>query len=219
MKKLIAIICFSIFAMGSANSGIIAGISGNIGMLDAKGTESVDGGNSTADKTEDLEIGFMSVFAEATLGDNVRVGLSYVPYALESETSENTRNDNCTHDGASGCTSTSNKVQVDVEDMASFYLSYYIDNFFFKAGVTSADVVTNESLATGSKYGDASLDGYFVGAGFDAELDSGLFVRSEIALTQYSDIQLDSTGSDNSNQINVTNLDGMTASVSVGKAF
>ena len=51
MKKLIAIICFSIFAMGSANSEIIAGISGNIGMLDAKGTESVDGGNSTADKT------------------------------------------------------------------------------------------------------------------------------------------------------------------------
>ena len=46
MKKLIAIICFSIFAMGSANSEIIAGISGNLGMLDAKGTESVDGGNS-----------------------------------------------------------------------------------------------------------------------------------------------------------------------------
>jgi len=219
MKKLIAIICFSIFAMGSANSEIIAGISGNLGMLDAKGTESVDGGNSTADRTEDLEIGYMSVFAETAVIDNVRVGISYVPYALESETSENTRNDNCTHNGAGACSSTSNKVQVDVENMASFYMSYYVDAFFFKAGITTADVVTNESLATGSKYGDASLDGYFLGAGFDAELDSGLFVRSEVALTNYSDIQLDSTGSDNSNQINVTNLDGVTASISVGKAF
>ena len=219
MKKLIAILCFSIFAMSSANSEIIAGISGNYGMLDAKGVESVDGGNTTADTTEDLEIGYISVFAETKVADSVRVGLMYVPYALESETSENTRNDNCTHDGATGCTATSNTVQVDVENMASFYMSYHIDAFFFKAGITTADVVTNESLATGSKYGDASLDGYFVGAGFDTELDSGLFVRSELALTQYADIKLDSSGSDNSNQINVSNLDGLTASISVGKSF
>ena len=125
----------------------------------------------------------------------------------------------CTHDGATGCTATSNTVQVDVENMASFYMSYHIDAFFFKAGITTADVVTNESLATGSKYGDASLDGYFVGAGFDTELDSGLFVRSELALTQYADIKLDSSGSDNSNQSNVSNLDGLTASISVGKSF
>ena len=94
MKKLIAILCFSIFAIGSANAEIIAGISGNYGMLDAKGIESVDGGNSTADTTEDLEIGYISVFAEAEVVDSVRVGLTYVPYALESETAENTRNDN-----------------------------------------------------------------------------------------------------------------------------
>ncbi len=219
MKKLIAILCFSIFAIGSANAEIIAGISGNYGMLDAKGIESVDGGNSTADTTEDLEIGYISVFAEAEVVDSVRVGLTYVPYALESETAENTRNDNCGHNGSTGCTATSNTVQVDVENMASFYMSYHVDAFFFKAGITTADVVTNESLATGSKYGDASLDGYFVGAGFDTELDSGLFVRSELALTQYADIKLDSTGSDNSNQINVSNLDGLTASISVGKSF
>ena len=95
MKKLIAILCFSIFAIGSANSEIIAGISGNYGMLDAKGVESLDGGNTTADTTEDLEIGYISVFAETKVADSdVRVGLMYVPYALESETSENTRNDN-----------------------------------------------------------------------------------------------------------------------------
>ena len=44
-------------------------------------------------------------------------------------------------------------------------------------------------------------------------------MRSELALTQYADIKLDSTGSDNSNQINVSNLDGLTASISVGKSF
>ena len=58
------------------------------------------------------------------------------------------------------------------------------DSFFVKAGVMSADIETNESLATGSQYDDASLEGTFVGAGVERDFGTDMFIRSEINFTK-----------------------------------
>ena len=249
MKKLLTFLCLSFFAVSSANSEISVGISGTLGMLDAEGKETISGATggdvtwgatsanarsaatataaTTQNDTEDLIIGYGALWAEGHLGSNIRAGFSIVPYALESETTENARNDNCTqaeahlssNSSAGVCTETTNKVQVDLVNLMSLYLSYHTDAFFVKAGVMSGDLETDESLSTGSKYGDASLEGTFLGAGIERDLGTDMFVRTEVLFTKFDDIKLTGTGSDNTTTIDVTNLDGMNASVSVGKTF
>ena len=49
MKKLLAILCFGMFAMGSANAEYSIGLSGNAGFLDATGKETINGGIKQGD--------------------------------------------------------------------------------------------------------------------------------------------------------------------------
>ena len=258
MKKILAVICFSFLSLNFANAEILSiGVSGNVGLLEADGKETITGtsqrdityGNnntrlradgvsstSTTKGAEDVYIGYVSLFGEAHLLDTgLRVGVSYVPYALESETTDNTRNDNCSRDysdgktGSNTCTATKQTVQIDVEDLITMYVAYhhevdlgFVDSVFVKGGVIEADVITKEKLASGSQYGNTTLSGQFIGLGVEKNMDNGLFVRVEGNVTQYQDIKLTNqlTGTDeNKNTIDITNMDGATATLSIGKSF
>ena len=54
-------------------------------------------------------------------------------------------------------------------------------------------------------------------------MDNGLFVRVEGNVTQYQNIKLvnqaDGTVDENANTIDITGLDGATATLSIGKSF
>ena len=250
MKKLLFGIFISLLSFTAANSEISVGVSGTLGMLDAEGKETISGStNAGIDKdaddddvaraatataatsqsdTEDLVIGYASIWVEGHLGSNFRAGINYVPYALESETTENTRVDNCNHaEGQlnepvadqSACATTTNKVAVDLVNLAQLYLSYHTDSFFVKAGVMTADIETNENLATGSQYDDASLEGTFVGAGIERDFGNEMFIRSEVNFTKFDDIKLTGKGTDNTTTIDITDLGGINATVSLGKTF
>jgi hypothetical protein len=258
MKKILAVICFSFLSFNFANAETLSlGVSGNVGLLEANGKETItgtseravgygntnirrraDGVSSTSSTTgaEDAYIGYVSVFGEAHLLDTgLRVGVSYVPYALESETTDNTRHDNCSRDysdgktGSNTCTATKQTVQIDVEDLITMYVAYhhevdlgFVDSVFIKGGVIEADVMTKEKLASGSQYGNTTLEGSFIGLGVEKNMDNGLFVRVEGNVTAYQDIQLKNqlTGTDeNRNTIDITGMDGATATLSIGKSF
>ena len=256
MKKILAVICFSFLSLNFANAEIVSvGISGNVGLLEADGQETLTGtsqrdityGNNntrlradgvsstkTTKGAEDIAIGYVSVFGEVHLLETgIRVGGSYVPYALESETTDNTRNDNCQNNdntNHAACTATAHTVQIDVEDMITMYLAYHhdldlglVDSVFVKGGIIEADIITKESLASGTSYGNAELSGQFIGLGIEKNMDNGLFVRVEGNMTQYQDIKLQGTNEDaedaNTNTIDITNLDGATATLSIGKSF
>ena len=255
MKKILAVICFSFLSFNFANAEILSvGVSGNVGLLEANGQETITGtseravtygginvsrradGVSSTKKSkgaEDIAIGYLTLFGEAHLLDTgLRVGVSYVPYALESETTENTRNDNCQNNDGTGhraCTATAQTVQVDIEDMITMYVAYHhevdfgvVDSVFVKGGVIEADVMTKEKLSSGSQYGNAELSGQFIGLGVEKNMDNGLFVRVEGNVTQYQNIKLTNqlTGTDeNKNTIDITDMDGATATLSIGKSF
>jgi opacity protein-like surface antigen len=190
------------------------GATANVGKYSPSGTETIN--SATPESTsEDIYVPYASIFGEIHLNDNFRLGMNYVPYALESETTENARVSTtpAVSDGT-------NNVQVDVENLASVYISLYHDTgAFVKAGFMQGDLKTNESLYTGSTYGDAELEGYVVGGGFEKNLNDGIFIRSEINYSEFDDITLNSSGSDNSNKIEVKDLDGITGALSVGKTF
>jgi len=259
MKKILAVICFSFLSLNFANAEILSvGISGNIGLLEADGKETITGtsqrdityGNnntrlradgvsstSTTKGAEDVFIGYVSLFGEAHIfNSGVRVGVSYVPYALESETTDNTRNDNCSRDYSDGktgnntCTPTKQQVQIDVEDLISTYIAYhhvlddglFINSVFVKGGIIEADVITKEKLSEGSKYPNAELSGQFFGIGAEKNMDNGLFVRLEAGITEYDSIKLTNGSTDaheNNNTIDITGLEGATATFSIGKSF
>ena len=256
MKKILAVICFSFLSLSSANAGILTlGISGNAGLLSADGKETITGtsetnvvwnataaqartagteSTSSSKGSDDMAIGYVSLFGEVGVFDTgLRVGISYVPYALESETTENVRNDNCsnpeqhTSTGNNTCAPSTNKVGVDLEDLISTYVSYhhnldvpFISSVFIKAGLIEADIITRDILTSGSAYGNSSLSGSFFGLGIEKNIPGeGMFVRLEGNVTEYDSIKLTNTNSDNTNTIDITGLDGATATISIGKTF
>ena len=258
MKKILAAICFSFLSLSFANAGILTlGISGNASLLSVDGKETISGttnagvdwgdtsagtraATATAATTEstsdDLAIGYITLFGELGLFDTgLRVGLSYVPYALESETTENVRNDNCSQvEGhldepvaSQTCSATTSKVGVDLEDLITMYVSYhhdldlpFVSSVFIKAGIIEADVITRDVLSSGSQYPNTSLAGDFFGLGFEKNLEEqGLFVRLEGGITEFDSIKLVNSNSENSNTINITGMDGASATISIGKTF
>tara|TARA_B110000091_G_C13739729_1_gene442782 strand:- start:239 stop:1012 length:774 start_codon:yes stop_codon:yes gene_type:complete len=257
MKKILAVICFSFLSLNLANAEILSfGVSGNVGMLKADGKETITGtserattgsgagvvsmykeaGTSTTQiskASEEVYIGYVSLFGEAHILDSgLRLGLSYVPYALESETTDNARNNMCTNNDGKvhvACTVTNQTVQIDVEDLVTLYVAYhhevdlgFVDSVFIKAGIMEADIITKEKLASGSEYGNTILEGQLLGLGAEKNLDDGMFVRFEANMTQYDSIKLSNLNTadhENDNTIEIDDLDGATATLSIGKSF
>ena len=138
MKKFLTVMFASFLSLSYANAEILSvGVSGNLGLLTAKGKETVTGvtnlvrtgsesvftTSSTATSTTDQEsdnlaIGYVSLFSELHLFDTgLRLGGSYVPSPLTSETTNSVRQ---TDKGqASGATTVNQKVQVNLEEILS----------------------------------------------------------------------------------------------------
>lgn len=218
MKKLFAIIFSSVFLfLNSANAelGINVGISGQIGVFEASATETEDTEKSREDDAM-AAFGYVSVFLEKDLGQYITVGVDYVPSALESETVDETRSDLLAKaDGAAG--SVTQKVQVDFEDLTTFYVALNLnENFYLKAGIAQVDLITNETLGTGSTYGNASLDGTVLGAGYNKNFDNGMFVRAEGTYQEFDGVTINGSGD---TSVTADEINGVSGKISIGKSF
>ena len=189
MKKFLTIAAFMLFAFTSAQAEKVRmGVTLQAGYFEATGASEIFSGahssgaspgtvtKSTATDGDDAEgeFGYGSIFAEVMATDNIGIGVSYVPMALESETTENLQT--TTTASATG----TNKVQIDFEDLTTIYALFYpVENLYLKAGYMEVEVKTNENLATGGAYGNTTLDGFTVGIGYNYDMDNGVFVRFE----------------------------------------
>jgi hypothetical protein len=224
MKKLLSFVFLSFFAFGQSNAEQFSvGISGNAGLLDADGKETFNSGTTTT--SEEMYIGYASIFGEwhaiSVEEIGISVGANFVPYALESETTDSVRVPYETEDGS--LSSGTQTVQVDIENLGELYVALRkeipVGTFFVKAGIVEADLITNELLATGSKYGNTNLTGTFYGAGIERDIPNDLFIRAEVKMSEFDDVNLTSTGSDNTNKIDISNMSGLSGVISVGKTF
>ena len=216
MKKLIALMfTFSIIMLNNvtAEIGLNVGLSGNLAVFHATGTENENGELSSEDATG--VAGYGSIFVEKTLGDRFLIGIDYVPTALESETSETVVEDITT---SLTSTSQTNKVQVDFEDLTTLYLGLNVtENLYVKAGMVQVDVITNETLGTGSTYGNASLDGTMFGLGYNHSYGNGISTRIEGSYMDFDDASV--TASNTDNKISLKGLEGASAKISLVKSF
>ena len=238
------------FSFASADSLRVAiGASGNLGLLSADGEEhsfiarnAAGSRNQIEKKTQDIAFGTANLFAEIMMPfhNELRVGISYVPYTISTDTTEskyssfgvcnnpgvacntNTNDTSSKQNGrGTGEADITQKVQVDLNDMTTFYVAYHHDmGVFIKAGVVQADLITNEVLQTNSKYGNTTLDGYTASIGYEHSLSNGLFIRGAADYTQFDTVALSSTGvGANQNKVVIKNLSGPSGTLSIGKNF
>ena len=223
MKKItIAILfLFSTISLASADLGINIGASASLGVFHADGKETRDhttGSDEIKNKNATGVAGFSSFFIEKTLGPYITVGYDYVPDTLSSDTAENVQCDNMTAaKNPANCTDNlaTNTVQIDFNDLTTYYATLNVGDVYFKYGMMEVDVITNESLATGSTYGNTSLDGTMYGVGYHKTFDNTIFIRGEAMMLDFDSAKM--TSGDNTIELN--NLEGAMGKVSIGKSF
>tara|TARA_B100000780_G_scaffold68295_1_gene45181 strand:+ start:64 stop:711 length:648 start_codon:yes stop_codon:yes gene_type:complete len=215
MKKIITaiVILLGTISTASADLGINVGIAGNTSIWHATGVE--QNTNDTT-QTEDAVgvAGYDSYFIEKTLGSRITIGYEHTPDALTTDTAENNRDTLTTGNSHETLI---NKVQLKFENLDMLYVHLNIsESVYVKLGQTSVDVITNESLATGSTYSDFSLDGSLVGAGYNKSFSNGIFLRGEFNLLEFDDSGK-KTSIDNTVQLN--GLEGAQAKFALGYSF
>ena len=166
------------------------GVSGALTFIDASGTET-EGGEKNSDDANNTVV-IPSVFAEYVFSDTISVGLDYIP--LKADVSDKTRKRTETETSVTGTattttTSRTQSAQAELENHVTLYANYAFGNgAYFKGGIANVSLNTDESLGTGSKYGNVDIMGYVLGFG----VDSGNW-RTEVTYTDYEDISLTSS--------------------------
>ena len=181
MKKIIFTLLASVFYMTSvsADMGVNLGASLSAGLFSATGKE-VDTGPNLTETTEDAEHGeaaFSSIFIEKDLGDRFTVGIDWVLSTLSTDTVESRRQDKTTGTSSSNV---ENKIGIDFDNLTTYYVSFNVnENLYAKVGVATVDIITKETLGTGSTYGDTDMDGTVLGVGYNATFGNSAFIRVE----------------------------------------
>ena len=217
MKKIILSLVSAMFLISTASAeiGVNVGITGTTMLFAATGSEQ-QAGTPTETKDSDTEIGagtYGSIFIEKEIG-RFAIGYTHTPDVFSTPTAETIKQDMTGAEQAH--VARNNTVQVDFNEMNQIYAKVMVtEHMYIMAGAMELEVVTNESLATGSTYGNTTLDGTSVGVGYHKELDNTLFFRVEGQYMTFDGVTLSSAD----NTIKLDTLDGVTASISVGKSF
>ena len=172
-----------------ANADVRFGLSAAYTQIEADGTETEGGEKTNGSASNDVII--PSIFVEIS-GEKFGVGLDYIP--LDADVSDKTKSRTDTETSVTGTktttsTSRTQKAQAEISDHFTLYATLALtDTFYLKGGMAQFSLNTNESLGTGSKYGNVDVDGIVYGFGFT---DGNS--RLELAYTDYEDISLTST--------------------------
>ncbi len=211
-QLIVALIMLSFTSVSFAE--VKYGVSGALTFIEASGTET-EGGEKNSDDADNIAI-IPSVFAEYAFTDSISVGLDYIP--MKADVSDKTKKRSDTETSVTGTatttsTSRTQSAQAELKDHVTLYANYNFDSgLYLKGGVANVTLNTDESLGTGSKYGNVDITGYVLGFG----VDSGNW-RTEVLFTDYEDISLTSsvarTGVTTNNKIDA-DLDTLALKVS-----
>tara|TARA_Y100001958_G_C21236225_1_gene562708 strand:- start:2030 stop:2713 length:684 start_codon:yes stop_codon:yes gene_type:complete len=200
MKKiftnLVAVLFVATFSVSSALAlDLKYGVSGALVSIKAEGNET-ETGSQTAETTPGSasnRFGIASIFAEAQFSDNITFGVDYVPFGADVSDSTLTRQDTETSvTGTATATTTvrDQTAQAEVSNHITIYGNYYVsEGLYLHLGYAMVDVKTQESLDTGSAYGDIDLTGIQYGVGLQM---SDRF-RLELAHTDYDSFDVTSS--------------------------
>ena len=184
MKKILittaAVMFASVNAFAASLSDISFGVSGTAFYYDASGTETTKSSGQANDSSDSGVAPMASIFAE-TEANGVVVGLELMPYAAKVGSGAMNSDDDAETSGV-------NSVDVNFKNHITLYAEYpnsFTDGGFFKAGVHRVTVETDDSLSTGSKYGDEDLTGIVLGLGKRGDTANGGFYKIAAEVSYY----------------------------------
>ena len=166
------------------------GFSAAITEIDATGSETEGGEKSNGSANNSVLI--PSLFAEYVYNDSFSIGLDFIPLSADVSSKTKSRNDtetSVTSNTKTASVSREQKAQASLKNHLTLYGNYKIgDSLYLKAGIASVALETEESLGTGSKYGNEDIFGGVFGIGMEQD-----GFRIEVAYTDYEDISLTSS--------------------------
>ena len=168
MKKVFITIIAFLFVTGTAFANV--GISVQGLYFDASGTETLKDSSNKTSKDESGVAPIASLFIEGETAGGQTVGLELVPYGAKLGDGGMTADDDAE-------TSGTNTVDVNFKNMISLYLENPVDTnldgSFIRAAVTHVTLETDETVSTGSEYGDENLQGLTLGFGVKRDMPTG----------------------------------------------
>ena len=219
MKKILGYLAASMFVAASAYSEVRIGASLAYTMFTSDGTEETKSSGEKNSGTVDENILVPAIFIEKAASNGFAIGIDYTP--ADQEIGSGTGSDDDRE------TSGANKASAELTGHMTIYglLPMGSSGAYLKGGLARASIDTTESLATGTTYGNADVDGLIVGLGFERETDNGGFLRMEGTYTDYEDVKF--RGSFNGNAVgdsavrNVVDadVDALAFRIAIGKAF
>ena len=208
------------FVAASAYSEVRIGASLAFTMFTSDGSEETKSSGEKNNGSVDENVLVPAIFIEKAGSNGIALGIDYTPADSELGSGNNARTDTDTDDASD--TAGDNKVSAELTGHMTIYglVPMGSGGAYFKGGIARASIDTTESLATGSTYGNADVDGLIVGLGFERETDNGGFLRMEGTYTDYEDVKLrGSLDSDSVRNIVDADVDAFAFRISVGKAF
>ena len=223
MRKTILIALFLGCLTSLASAEMKAGITVSGYQLDVSGKED----KSLQSRSEDIAGVTGSIFAEYSIDalNGVAIGLDVVPYEIDMGKVSNVRN-GANPSGVVGDNQVgTNSASVDMQyPITAYFLVPSEQGLYLKAGVSYANLNIKESLTTNTSYPNQELYGGHINVGYEYELGGnyeygpgeGAFIRIEAGYSEWETVKAKSSSGRNT----VTaDLDGMSARISIGKAF
>ena len=222
MRKIILTALGMVFIASSAFAASM-GVSGTALYYDASGTETTKSSSEANNKSDSGVAPIASIFIENEFGAGSIIGLEVVPYGAKVADFNNARTDTDTDDASD--TAGDNKGDVNFKNLITLYLEQpingAIDGGFVRFGVSQVTIETDEEVATGSTYGDETVNGLTVGFGKKGDTANGGFYKIVGEISRFEGATF--VGSTDSDSVNnsITLDDFTTAGIrfSVGKSF
>ena len=228
MKKIIsalfATVCLVALQVPAQSNDVSfsIGVAGNQGGYHAVGTEIISqtADQSKAEVTQEagvFEDSHPSVFVELNIGENMTVGAEFALDDIETPQNTNAKVDKT---GTAAAALRTNTAKATFSDKTTVYIqARMLGGLYTKIMYHNVNVISEESLATGGAYGDATIEGLGLGIGYQYDLDDlGVFVRAEVTASGYEDVKVINTN-DVMKQITIDNMYGAEGSIRVGKTF
>jgi hypothetical protein len=171
--------------------GFTVGVSGMLGFVSTDGSESEKTGAGDKETNTDSEgevFAGGSIFAEYEFSNGLAFGIDVVP--MDAELGSGKRTDTTANAADAGTDEGSYKASADLEDLYTLYVKKTIgsNGWYGLVGYHDATITTSETLPT-STYGNASVNGYQLGLGYQASDN----VRWQVSYSDFDDISLAST--------------------------
>ena len=175
------------------------GVTGIAAHLETSGTETLKTSAVTTSAVEDEQAAAVSGYIQYRFGDNgFVIGVDWMPGEASLGSSSRTVIDKTTAVDGSGVEG----VNI-VKAVLTNHVTPYIESpalgpmgLFFKVGYATAEIITEETLHTGSTYGNEDIYGPLVGFGFKGGSDQGIQLKFAFDYTYYDDASFVSGGTD-----------------------